>query len=95
MKLFSRKAIVAATTAVAISAGSLSALAMADQGSNTLSALSGRSDNAQSEVSNKNKSKDTIATLKNVLSIISTVVAILGALFPLASQIMKKFGIGK
>ncbi|CAB0696468.1 hypothetical protein ACDL59_06385 [Corynebacterium diphtheriae] len=95
MKLFSRKAIVAATTAVAISAGSLSAPAMADQGSNTLSALSGRSDNAQSEVSNKNKSKDTIATLKNVLSIISTVVAILGALFPLASQIMKKFGIGK
>ncbi|CAB0648272.1 hypothetical protein NY035_10605 [Corynebacterium diphtheriae bv. mitis] len=95
MKLFSRKAIVAATTAVAISAGSLSAPAMADQGSNTLSALSGRSDNAQSEVSNKNKSKDTIATLKNVLSIISTVVAILGALFPLASQIMNKFGIGK
>ncbi|MHC9893767.1 hypothetical protein ACQX1D_06395 [Corynebacterium diphtheriae] len=95
MKLFSRKTIVAATTAVAISAGSLSAPAMADQGSNTLSALSGRSDNAQSEVSNKNKSKDTIATLKNVLSIISTVVAILGALFPLASQIMKKFGIGK
>ncbi|CAB0994880.1 hypothetical protein FRC0497_01270 [Corynebacterium diphtheriae] len=95
MKLFSRKAIVAATTAVAISAGSLSAPAMADQGSNTLSALSGRSDNTQSEVSNKNKSKDTIATLKNVLSIISTVVAILGALFPLASQIMNKFGIGK
>ncbi|CAB0509182.1 hypothetical protein FRC0474_01455 [Corynebacterium diphtheriae] len=95
MKLFSRKAIVAATTAVAISAGTLSAPAMADQGSNTLSALSGRSDNAQSEVSNKNKSKDTIATLKNVLSIISTVVAILGALFPLASQIMNKFGIGK
>ncbi|MHC9548629.1 hypothetical protein ACQX2H_06535 [Corynebacterium diphtheriae] len=93
MKLFSRKAIVAATTAVAISAGSLSAPAMADEKSDSsrfVSSISSKGNAAGRE----GKTKDTIATLKSVLSIISTVVAILGALFPLASQIMKKFGIG-
>ncbi|AEX44355.1 putative secreted protein [Corynebacterium diphtheriae HC01] len=93
MKLFSRKAIVAATTAVAISAGSLSAPAMADEHSDMSSAISELSDNNQSNGSKKDKTKETIDKVKSVLSIISTVVAILGALFPLASQILKKFGI--
>ncbi|CAB0689767.1 hypothetical protein FRC0141_01355 [Corynebacterium diphtheriae] len=95
MKLFSRKAIVAATTAVAISAGSLSAPAMADEKPALLSQTVNRSSEIQADGNKQDKTKDTIATVKSVLSIISTVVAILGALFPLASQIMKKFGIGK
>ncbi|CAB0700453.1 hypothetical protein FRC0050_01438 [Corynebacterium diphtheriae] len=95
MKLFARKAIVAATTAVAISAGSLSAPAMADEKPALLSQTVNRSSEIQADGNKQDKTKDTIATVKSVLSIISTVVAILGALFPLASQIMKKFGIGK
>lgn len=95
MKLLSRKAIVAATTAVAISAGSLSAPAMANEKPALLSQAGKRSSEIQADGNNQGKSKDTIATLKSVLSIISTVVAILGALFPLASQIMNKFGISK
>ncbi|CAB0847153.1 hypothetical protein FRC0337_01322 [Corynebacterium diphtheriae] len=94
MKLFSRKAIVAATTAVAISAGSLSAPAMAAENSDPsriVSSISSKGKTAGTE----GKTEDPIAKVKSVLSIISTVVAILGALFPLASQIMKKFGIGK
>lgn len=105
MKLFSRKGLVAATTAVAISAGSLSAPAMADTKPNDGSSFSQIIDTAGStgaSKTDKNKPKTddvktdankTIAQIKSVLNIISTVIAILGALFPLASQIMKKFGI--
>lgn len=100
MKLFSRKGLVAATTAVAISAGSLSAPAMADTKPNDGSSFSQIIDAAGStgaSKTDKNKPKTdankTIAQIKSVLNIISTVIAILGALFPLASQIMKKFGI--
>ncbi|CAB0513338.1 hypothetical protein BGK38_03975 [Corynebacterium diphtheriae] len=99
MKLFSRKGLVAATTAVAISAGSLSAPAMAETDSNRGSSLSQINDSLGSTAASKTdktKSKDgnkTIAQIKSVLSIISTVIAILGSLFPLASQIMKRFGI--
>ncbi|STC66919.1 putative secreted protein [Corynebacterium diphtheriae] len=100
MKLFSRKGLVAATTAVAISAGSLSAPAMADTKPNDGSSFSQIIDVAGStgaSKTDKNKPKTdankTIAQIKSVLNIISTVIAILGALFPLASQIMKKFGI--
>lgn len=95
MKLFSRKAIVAATTAVAISTGSLSAPAMAAEGNGLYTQLNKDITKTQADGNKQDKTKDTIATLKSVLSIISTVVAILGALFPLASQIMNKFGIGK
>ncbi|CAB0996203.1 hypothetical protein FRC0508_01413 [Corynebacterium diphtheriae] len=95
MKLFSRKAIVAATTAVAISAGSLSAPAMANEKHATLSQAGKHSSEIQAGDNKQGKTEDPIAKVKSVLSIISTVVAILGALFPLASQIMKKFGIGK
>ncbi|OLN15173.1 hypothetical protein ABMV07_07605 [Corynebacterium belfantii] len=104
MKLFSRKGLVAATTAVAISAGSLSAPAMADakpnDGSSFSQIIDAGSTGASKTDKNKPKTDDvktdankTIAQIKSVLNIISTVIAILGALFPLASQIMKKFGI--
>ncbi|CAB1015634.1 hypothetical protein FRC0522_01279 [Corynebacterium diphtheriae] len=109
MKLFSRKGLVAATTAVAIAAGSLSAPAMADTQKSDSSTseifksakeVLSSSDTQASELStsgaegeNKEKSntKQTIEKIRDILSIVSTVVAILGSLFPLISQIAKKF----
>ncbi|AEX81265.1 hypothetical protein ACQXY3_07685 [Corynebacterium diphtheriae] len=101
MKLFSRKGLVAATTAVAIAAGSLSAPATAadksgasELSSTALNLFKGEANSKDTSTNSDTttKGKGTIDQIKNVLSIISTVIAILGALFPLVSQIMKKFG---